>query len=145
MFTLDIFIIKNRDTFENNYKNITNLIGNKHNIFLNLVLSFLSGYFEELLFRCYLFLLLNLIIPNIFINITIISIIFGLLHITQKSIGVILSFVISIFFFLSILLSNTVIYAMVFHGLFNFIELSFIFPYQLSKFSGDRDKKIVEL
>ena len=141
IFIFDIFFYNNSENFKNNDRNITLLIGVKHNAFLNLILSLLSGYFEELLFRGYFFLLLSLLIPNIYINILIVSITFGFLHITQKKSGVILTTIISIIFFISIIISKTILYAMIFHALFNFVELSIIYPYQKRKIIN----RIVEL
>ncbi len=132
---LDSIIYRDKENFKDLEKNITALIGDKNNIFLNFILSFFGGYFEELFFRGYLFLLFKLFIPNIFVNIFIISAIFGFLHITQKTFGVIFSFSVSVLFFISLLLSKTVIYAIFFHIIFNFIELSFIFPMKKAKFS----------
>jgi hypothetical protein len=44
------------------------------------------------------------------------------------------SFVISIVFFISIFITGTIWYAVTFHFIFNFIELTFVFPYQKKNF-----------
>lgn len=121
--------------FRKNEKNIIMLLGNKHNIILNFVLCFFTGFFEELFFRGYLFILLSLFINNLFIIILIISSTFGILHLTQGLKGVVLSSIISIIFFLSVLISQTIWYAIIFHIIFNFLELTIIYPYQKLKFT----------
>ena len=123
-----------KESFENNLRNIELLLGEKNNIFLNFILCFFTGYFEEVLFRGYLYYLVLILSKSLFfgniLSIILISLIFGFLHITQGKIGIIASSIISIIFFISIVISNTIWYAIIFHFIFNFVELSFIFPYQ---------------
>jgi membrane protease YdiL (CAAX protease family) len=142
ILVLDIFFFKDEEHIKKNIKNIEILLGEKNNILLNFILCIFTGFFEEILFRGYLyfliFMVLNIIFPFIvavFISIFIVSVLFGFLHITQGKIGFIMSALISVIFFVSIIISKTIWYAMVTHFIFNFIELSFVFPSQKKKYS----------
>jgi len=106
------------------------------------IISILSGFFEELFFRGYLYyiflFLFNLFMKNtLFINIfsiIIISIIFGLFHIVQGFKAFLFSMLISIVFFITQILSCTLYYAVFSHAIFNFIEIRFVYTYKIEKF-----------
>jgi membrane protease YdiL (CAAX protease family) len=138
----DILFFNNKNQLSKNLILIEQIFGKKFDIKLILVLSLLSGYFEELLFRGYLYFSLNRILEviNIFnafysdlIIILFISILFALLHIIQGKEIFIISLLISIIFFISIKASNSIWYAVLTHSIINFIEFSFIIPYQKKK------------
>ncbi len=142
LFLYDIFFYKNNNQLKKNIILLEHIFGTKTNIKLNLLLSFLSGYFEELLFRGYLYyLLLNIIIikdyyNNIYAELIIfflISLLFALFHVIQGKEIFIISFLISIVFLISIKLSSSIWYAVLTHSIINFIELTFIIPYQRNK------------
>jgi membrane protease YdiL (CAAX protease family) len=135
---LSIFI-KTHDA-ENTIRNVTMLLGERNFISLNLILCILTGYFEETLFRVIMYsltlILLMIILPvfiAIILSVILISAVFSVFHMTQGVTGLVTSFVISVIFFISILVTQTIWYAVAFHFLFNFIELSFVFPYQKKK------------
>jgi membrane protease YdiL (CAAX protease family) len=133
----DSIAINNQKVIKNNIRNIELLLGGKNNIFLNFVLCIFTGFFEETAFRGLLFSFFNIIIKlflsgmnSLILSILLVSIIFALFHITQGWIGLVMSFIISVLFFVSIIISKTIWYAVIIHFLFNFIELSFVLPYQ---------------
>jgi membrane protease YdiL (CAAX protease family) len=141
---IDCDILIKSETVEKNVRNIEILLGQTNNIPLNFVLCLFTGYFEETLFRgiLYSFILIffQLFVQGtvpIVISVALTSMIFALFHITQGKIGLIASFIISIIFFISIFITRTIWYAVAVHFLFNFIELSFIFPYQKKKICQD--------
>lgn len=138
-FIYDVFIFKDKDQLKKNIIMFEEIIGGKRNVGLNLILSILSGYFEELLFKGYMYyVLINIIkITNIFndiylevIIIIFVSIIFALFHIVQGKEVFIVSFLLSLLFFISIKLTDSIWYAISFHSIINFIELTFIIQYQ---------------
>ncbi|MBN2545645.1 MAG: CPBP family intramembrane metalloprotease [Spirochaetes bacterium] len=119
-----------------------NIFGPNPLVIETLIISLLSGFFEELLFRGYLYFF-SLFIFKFFISdtllieffsILIISIIFGLFHVVQGVKAFLFSILISIVFFISINLSNTLYYAIFSHAFFNFIEIKFIYTYKIEKF-----------
>lgn len=151
IFSITIIILLDIIYFLNfKYKNRNNTLINKlfekRNFVLDPVFSFLTGYFEEIFFRGYLYLLLLITISNI-ININeitislivmiFISIIFGLFHLTQGLIAFFLSLVMSMIFFLTIKISGTIWYAIIGHALFNYIEITFVLPWQKSYIQKD--------
>lgn len=126
---------------EINLKRIEIIFGVNLNIPYIFLICLFAAYFEEFLFRGYSYILLknilqlfikNPLIINIIVTI-IISLIFGILHITQGIKCGIFSFLASVIFFISMIISNTIIYAIFAHFLFNFIELTIIIPYQRKK------------
>lgn len=138
----DIFLLKNKSQLKKNIIMIEQIFGEKINIKLNTILSLLSGYFEELLFRGYMyFFLIRILYKNGFINnlyieliiISFISSIFALFHMVQGKEAFFISFLISIIFFISIKLSSSIWYAILAHSTINFIEFTFIIPYQKKK------------
>ena len=140
---LDIFFLRNKNQLKKNITMINQIFGTKLNIKLNLLLSILSGYFEELLFRGYIyFILIRIleikgIINNFYADLIIIlfiSLFFGILHVVQGKEAFLISFLISIILFISIKISSSIWYAILTHATINFIEISFIIPYQKKKF-----------
>jgi len=140
-FIYDIYFNNNFNQIKKNIYLINNIFGLKKTILKVTLISLFSGIFEELLFRLYIYNLILLLIKN-FINLNIysntliillISIIFGLLHIIQGKAATLISFIFSIIFIITMIISNTIYYAIFFHGIFNFIEFMFILPYQEKK------------
>ncbi|MCK4799319.1 MAG: CPBP family intramembrane metalloprotease [Spirochaetes bacterium] len=142
---IDMFFFKNKKQFNKNLHVLENIFGKKINIFFNFSLSLLAGYFEELVFRVYLYLFLLFIIQKIttlffyvdIVIIILISLIFAFLHILQGKLAFILSFIFSIIFFISIKLSNCIWYAIIAHAVFNFLELAIIFPLHKKQLGTD--------
>ena len=138
----DIFFLKNKDQLKKNIIIIEQIFGGEINIKLNFILSILSGYFEEILFRGYLYLSLIRIFKINDINnfhtelilILFISLLFALFHINQGKTTFIISFLISVIFFVTIKLSLSIWYAILTHSIINFIEFTFIIPYQKKKY-----------
>ena len=139
----DIFFLKNKDQLKKNIIIIEQIFGGEINIKLNFILSILSGYFEELLFRGYIyFILIRIleikgIINNFYADLIIIlfiSLFFGILHVVQGKEAFLISFLISIILFISIKISSSIWYAILTHSIINFIEFTFIIPYQKKKF-----------
>jgi membrane protease YdiL (CAAX protease family) len=126
----DLLIFKDKKRLAKNIKLIEMSFGEKRNIFTNLTLSLLSGSAEELLFRGYLFILTKIIISNIIIIIIFLSLIFALLHIIQGLSGFILTFIASIVLFILLITAHSLWYAVIFHLLFNFIQLNFLIDFQ---------------
>lgn len=138
-FIYDIFLFYNKNQLKKNIILFEQIFGNKTNTGLNLILSILSGYFEELFFRGYLYYFLINVIQKInFFNVNylviiliiFVSIIFAFFHIVQGNEVLIISFLLSILFFISIKLSSSIWYAISFHSIINFVELTFIIQYQ---------------
>ena len=145
---LDIFFFNDKETFQKNCNIYSNLFGKKKNITVIILVSIFSGLFEELLFRGYLYELIIFLIPlkQIFIIIdilviTILSILFGFLHISQGKAAALFSGIASIVFFISIKLSSTIWYAVIFHSLFNFVQLFFITPFLIKKMALSNEYK----
>jgi membrane protease YdiL (CAAX protease family) len=141
---LDIFLLDDKNLIQRNIRNIEMLLGEKQNIFLNLILCIFTGFFEEILFRGYIYfgliLLLKIFLPNLaalIISVLVLSIIFGLFHITQGIPGLIVTTLISVVFCITLIFSNTIWYAIIVHFIFNFIELSFIVPYQKKRLENE--------
>ncbi len=144
IFILLEFLITNKENDKKNIKQIEIVFGKHPNILYLFFICLLASYFEELFFRGYLYLFLKNLF-SIFINnnfainiiiIVFISFVFGILHISQGIAGFIFSFIASITFFISIIISSTIIYAIIAHFVFNFIELTVIIPYKRKKIYG---------
>jgi membrane protease YdiL (CAAX protease family) len=127
------YLVTKKDNLDILTKNINFINGGNNNNYINLILCIFVGVFEELLFRGYAYSLIIILKCNLFFIIVIVfvfSIIFSILHITQGKIGLIFSFVISILLFVTIFVTRSIWYAIVFHFLIDFIELSVIYPLQ---------------
>ena len=131
----DLFYFSKKERFAQNYEVIKKITGKNSLWYVNLSLSALSGYFEELLFRGYLLIILTVIIRfNYLIVIFILSIFFGLFHLSQGKAAFFLSTLVSMLFFYTVKMSENIIIPMVFHTAFNYIQLQWIIPYQKKKF-----------
>lgn len=135
VMTIDLRFTQNTEKFKKN-RTINDIFPEETKIYSKFIVSSLSGFFEEIFFRGYLFYLPSLFLGKLFYNsvvyitvIVLISIIFGLLHINQGMSAAALSGAVSIIFFISIKLSSSLWYPIFYHFLFNFIQLAFILPY----------------
>jgi len=136
---IDVLFIQNSENLKKN-KTIDDIFPEDTKLHLKFIVSLLSGFFEEIFFRGYLFFLPSLFLGELFYNravyisiIVTISIIFGVLHINQGKSAAALSVAVSIIFFISLKLSSSIWYPIVYHFLFNFIQLAFILPYNRNK------------
>ncbi|MCG8569592.1 MAG: CPBP family intramembrane metalloprotease [Spirochaetes bacterium] len=129
----DILFYNDREQFIKNEQMIRSVIGEK-SILNYLLISILSGYFEEVLFRGYFYQLLLLTKTPLVFTFSLISFIFAILHANQGKIAFILSFMISLSFLLYVHYTGCIIIPIIFHALFNFFQLTFTIPYQKKKF-----------
>ena len=133
----DMFFMTKSENIKRNFRNIEMLLGTRNNILLNFILCLFTGYFEEMLFRGILYYLLYILacfflspVFAMIVAVSTVSITFAVFHITQGIPGLVMSFIISVVFFISIFISGTIWYAALFHLIFNFMELTFVIPYQ---------------
>jgi membrane protease YdiL (CAAX protease family) len=137
LLLIDSYLFSNIKYLKRNSRLLNSALGEKDTKF-NIFLSLFTGYFEEILFRGYFFIfsiyLFNAFfhfsneIMSVFAAVALVSVVFGMFHVVQGMIGALVSFVFSIIFFLTMLKSGCLWYAIAGHALFNFIELTFVFP-----------------
>ena len=141
----DLFFLKNEKQIKKNILLFETVFGKHNDIRFNFFISLLSGYMEELIFRGYIYLLLITLFKEIMTSviyldavfIIIISLVFALFHIIQGKTALYASFIISIVFFISIKMSDTILYAIGTHALINFLELSIVVPYQKKRITSE--------
>ncbi|HOF01893.1 MAG TPA: CPBP family intramembrane metalloprotease [Spirochaetota bacterium] len=139
VMVIDIIFIQDSENLKKN-RIINEVFPDETKLYSKFIVSFLSGFFEEIFFRGYLFYLPSLFLGELFYNkavyivvIVLISVIFGILHITQGKTAAALSGAVSIIFFISIKLSSSIWLPIIYHFLFNFIQLSVVLPYNRKK------------
>ncbi len=139
LLSADVFFIRDKGRIIKNIKLIEMTFGAKRSIFLNFTVSSLSGMAEEIFFRGYLYILCGYLVKSTMIIIIAISLVFALLHIIQGIQGLIVTFSASVMVFIIMITAHSIWYAVIFHILFNFIQLNFIIDMQKKKYFRKED------
>lgn len=124
---IDIFFFNTTEQISKNIAMMRFLVGRS---FVNyLGVSIIGSYAEEIMFRGYLYYFLTVVITIniVFIDVVVmivVSFIFAFLHVAQGVKAFVISFLCSIVFLISVKISSTIWYAVMFHALFNIVELT---------------------
>lgn len=120
-----IFTGKKREY--SNIKMIEDFFGKNRTFSYDFLLSASGSFSEELFFRLisFAFLCSFLRIETVY-AVILISVLFGVLHITEGAAALILSFLSSVYFFILMFISGSILYPASAHAVFNFIQLFWI-------------------
>lgn len=141
-----IYFVKN-DNNDRYSKIYYDVLGTKKPIILSFLMIFFGAFFEELMFRGYIFVFFNIIFYkfgidyNVAISIVLLSVVFSLFHITQGREGLVFSFILSIFLAILTYRSYSVWPAVLIHSLYNSIEIFYVYPVFLKKNSDLKKNK----